>query len=84
MDRANSSAGCWRFGFWFWHALGCQRGSYNGPVTGAAGYELAAIGNHDLEHGLEELTELSEGNYLFVAANLIFDEPRSQMVAWIV
>jgi 5'-nucleotidase len=44
-------------------------------LRGAAGYDLAAIGNHDLEHGLAGLKELFQGDYPFVAANLIFDQP---------
>lgn len=41
----------------------------------AAGCDLASLGNHDLEHGLEGLRELCEGGYPFVATNLTFDDP---------
>jgi 5'-nucleotidase len=59
-------------GTW-WDARGATT---TARLRGAAGYDLAALGNHDLEHGLEGLSELFEGGYLFVAANLFFEEAR--------
>lgn len=56
----------------FW----CTRGA--GPTArlrGAAGYQLAAIGNHDLEHGLDGLRELLQGGYRLVANNVRFADP---------
>lgn len=61
-------------GTW-WDALGATT---TARLRGAAGYDLAAIGNHDMEHGLDGLAELFEGNYPFVAANLFFDRPDFQ------
>lgn len=61
-------------GTW-WDARGA---STTARLRGAAGYDLAAIGNHDMEHGLDGLAELFEGGYPFVAANLLFDKPRFQ------
>ena len=39
-----------------------------------AGYQLAAIGNHDLEHGLEGLREMLAADHDFVAANLTLSD----------
>ncbi|MGH2519565.1 MAG: metallophosphoesterase, partial [Chloroflexota bacterium] len=39
-----------------------------------AGYQLAAIGNHDLEHGLEGLREMLAAGHDFVAANLTLSD----------
>jgi len=61
-------------GTW-WDAQGA---STTGRLRGAAGYDLAAIGNHDMEHGLEGLAELFQGGYPFVAANLHFEETSFQ------
>jgi 2',3'-cyclic-nucleotide 2'-phosphodiesterase (5'-nucleotidase family) len=41
-------------------------------LRGVAGYQLAAIGNHDLEHGVAGLRELLLGGYRLVANNLQF------------
>jgi 2',3'-cyclic-nucleotide 2'-phosphodiesterase (5'-nucleotidase family) len=41
-------------------------------LRGAAGYHLAALGNHDLEHGAPGVRELLEGGYRLVASNLEF------------
>ncbi len=68
LDAGDSVYG---FGTW-WDAKGSTTTAI---LRGAAGYDLAAIGNHDLEHGLTGLKELFEGDYPFVAANLTFDQP---------
>jgi 5'-nucleotidase len=65
LDAGDSVYG---FGTW-WDAKGSAT---TAKLRGAAGYDLAAIGNHDMEHGLAGLKELFEGNYPFVAANLTF------------
>jgi 2',3'-cyclic-nucleotide 2'-phosphodiesterase (5'-nucleotidase family) len=47
-----------------------------------AGYDLAAIGNHDLEHGPHSLRELLAGGRRLVSTNLVFDdEDLSQKIA---
>lgn len=61
-------------GTW-WDAHGATT---TGQLRGAAGYDLAAIGNHDLEHGLAGLAELLEGGYSLVGSNLVFEEARFQ------
>jgi 5'-nucleotidase len=45
-----------------------------GRLLGVAGYDLAAIGNHDLEHGPRGLHELLEGGHRMVASNLVFED----------
>jgi len=55
--------------------LWCARGAgATGRLLGVAGYDLAAIGNHDLEHGPQGLRELLEGGHRMVASNLVFDD----------
>lgn len=68
LDAGDSVYG---YGTW-WDAKGSTTTAI---LRGAAGYDLAAIGNHDLEHGLMGLKELFEGDYPFVAANITFDDP---------
>ncbi len=57
-------------GTW-WCATGA---STTGRLMGVAGYQLGAIGNHDLEHGAQGLYELLEGGQCLVATNLTFDD----------
>ena len=53
----------------------CARGAgATGRLLGVAGYDLAAIGNHDLEHGPQGLRELLEGGHRMVATNLVFED----------
>ena len=61
----------------------CARGAgATGRLLGVAGYDLAAIGNHDLEHGPQGLRELLEGGHRMVATNLAFeDEELRQKIA---
>jgi 5'-nucleotidase len=40
-----------------------------------AGYDLATIGNHDLEHGADSVRELLAGGRRLVSTNLEFDAP---------
>jgi len=47
-------------------------------LRGAAGCDLATVGNHDLEHGMTGLRELLAGGYPFVSANLGVDDPYVQ------
>ena len=47
-------------------------------LRGMAGYQLAALGNHDLEHGAEGVRELLDGGYRLVANNIEFDDPDLQ------
>ena len=47
-------------------------------LRGAAGCDLATVGNHDLEHGVTGLQELLAGGYPFVSANLGVDDPHVQ------
>jgi 5'-nucleotidase len=39
----------------------------------AAGYDLAALGNHDLEHGAHGVRELLDGGRRLVSTNVVFD-----------
>ena len=47
-------------------------------LRGRAGCDLAAIGNHDLEHGIAGLRELLAGGYPFVSANLQVEDHHVQ------
>jgi 5'-nucleotidase len=51
-------------------------------LLSVAGYDLAAIGNHDLEHGADSLRELLDGGRRLVSTNLAFeDEDLQQQIA---
>jgi 2',3'-cyclic-nucleotide 2'-phosphodiesterase (5'-nucleotidase family) len=47
-------------------------------LRGSAGCDLATIGNHDLEHGIDGLCELLAGRYPFVSANLHIEDEHFQ------
>jgi 2',3'-cyclic-nucleotide 2'-phosphodiesterase (5'-nucleotidase family) len=48
-------------------------------LMSVAGYDLAAIGNHDLEHGQASLRELVAGGRRLVSTNLQFDDQDLQV-----